>query len=332
MPEPQTGQQTRKPTPEEDIRVLYKRVARLNDRVAALLDPAWGAKARILPEDHPLHPGDTAERGAPVDWQAIAAQRERELKTEGEARHKAEEERDGAYRERAQLLAWLAAEAPAVIAPALDLDEPGWWIVYVNTTAGQLSWHISPRDAGLFTHVERVEPDDPRARWDGHTTAEKYDRIRALATGQSAEPDTCATVEVDGEQIRVHGRHPMSPESQAALAEVVGAAKRRHSAEHPEAVGQLTELRSSIRDWARRDNAEQPFRWRTVDTDAENEDGVALVCTAEGTDDQHAVIEHTGQRDQTGVYDCCPGPVVWCGSEPLAQYLVAVLNADADRP
>lgn len=59
--------------------------------------------------------------------------------------------------------------------------------------------------------------------------------IDRRTTAAAAEPDTCATVEVDGEPIRVHGQHPMSPESQAALAEVVGAARRKHAAEHAEA-------------------------------------------------------------------------------------------------
>lgn len=92
----------------------------------------------------------------------------------------AEAERDGAYRERAHLLAWLATHYPAVIAPAPDVEEPGWQLLYITAPTGQLSWHISPRDAGLLSHVQRVEPDDPRAKWDGHTTEQKYQRIAAL--------------------------------------------------------------------------------------------------------------------------------------------------------
>lgn len=101
-----------------------------------------------------------------------------------------EAERDGAYRERAHLLAWLATHYPAVMVPALDLPEAGWWLLYITAPTGQMSWHISPRDAGLLAHVERIEPDDPRARWDGHTTEEKYDRIRALSlhATEQAEP------------------------------------------------------------------------------------------------------------------------------------------------
>ncbi|MFH8792231.1 hypothetical protein [Streptomyces sp. NPDC017941] len=89
-------------------------------------------------------------------------------------------ERDGAYRERAHLIALLAAMTPgAVIAPALDLDEPGWWIAYLTLGGRQCSWHIAPRDATLFGHVEHVTVDDDRAQWDGHTAEEKYAGITA---------------------------------------------------------------------------------------------------------------------------------------------------------
>lgn len=92
----------------------------------------------------------------------------------------AEAERDGAYRERAHLVAWLAALHPAVIAPAPDVDEPGWQILYLTSSAygWQMTWHIHPRDAELFKDVEHVPADDPRAEWDGHSTEQKYNRMR----------------------------------------------------------------------------------------------------------------------------------------------------------
>jgi hypothetical protein len=92
-----------------------------------------------------------------------------------------EEARDGAYRERAHLTAWLATLHPAVIAPAPDVDEPGWQILYLTAGGRQMSWHIHPRDADLYAHVERVPADDPRAQWDGHTTEAKYQAIQGLA-------------------------------------------------------------------------------------------------------------------------------------------------------
>lgn len=126
------------------------------------------------------------EQAAPVDWQAIVQQRERELKAEGERRHQAEEERDGAYRERAHLVAWLAAIHESVIAPAPDVDEPGWQIVYVYAGGSQMSWHVHPRDADLFTHVKHVMPGHEAAQWDGHTTEQKYARIRTMAVSTNA--------------------------------------------------------------------------------------------------------------------------------------------------
>jgi hypothetical protein len=89
-------------------------------------------------------------------------------------------ERDQAYRERAHLLAWLAALHPAnaVITPAPDVDEPGWQLLYLLVGGYQMSWHIAPRDSDLFNHVEHVAADDPRAQWDGHSTTEKYERIQ----------------------------------------------------------------------------------------------------------------------------------------------------------
>ena len=89
-------------------------------------------------------------------------------------------ERDGAYRERSQLLAWLTALHPstAVITPAPDIDEDGWHLLYLVAGGWQMSWHIAPRDLPLFRHVELVEPSDPRAQWDGHGTEQKYQRIQ----------------------------------------------------------------------------------------------------------------------------------------------------------
>ncbi|TBO57539.1 hypothetical protein EYS09_22270 [Streptomyces kasugaensis] len=92
---------------------------------------------------------------------------------------RAEAERDAVYRERAHLLAWLATAVSAVITPATDTDEPGWSLLYLTTPVGQMSWHIAPRDADLFEHVSHVATSDPRAQWDGHSTDEKYKRIRA---------------------------------------------------------------------------------------------------------------------------------------------------------
>jgi hypothetical protein len=94
-------------------------------------------------------------------------------------------ERDGAYRERAHLVALVAGglAEQAVVAPAADIDEPGWQILYATLHGRQCSWHFAPRDADLIEYFEHVPADDPRAQWDGHTTEAKYDHIDYLARG-----------------------------------------------------------------------------------------------------------------------------------------------------
>ncbi|MFE3461381.1 hypothetical protein ACFXKD_27875 [Nocardiopsis aegyptia] len=91
------------------------------------------------------------------------------------------------YRERAHLVAHLASQHPAVLAYS-DPDEPAWPVITVSTPAGQMTWHLSPDDLDLVAHVPVVSADDPRAAWDGHDTATKYERLRAL-TEKHPPPD-----------------------------------------------------------------------------------------------------------------------------------------------
>lgn len=94
----------------------------------------------------------------------------------------------GLYRERAHLvtalvrLAALDAGHPAVIAYN-DPREPMLPVLYVHTAAGQISWHLNPEHLLLFAAVPVVEPDDPRARWDGHDKDTALARLLALAAG-----------------------------------------------------------------------------------------------------------------------------------------------------
>lgn len=77
------------------------------------------------------------------------------------------------YRERAHLVALLAADYPSTIGYH-DPAEPDWAVVAVDLPAGQASWHIAPSDMDLFEHVRRSDINT----WDGHTTDEKYRRVR----------------------------------------------------------------------------------------------------------------------------------------------------------
>lgn len=95
-----------------------------------------------------------------------------------------ETERNGAYRERAQLLSLLALNYDAFITEARDVehdcancDGRHWHLLFLTIGGWQATWHISPDDMGLWAHVPYVTPDDPRVQWDGHTTPQKYARI-----------------------------------------------------------------------------------------------------------------------------------------------------------
>lgn len=87
------------------------------------------------------------------------------------------------YRERAHLVAHLAAIYPSMMVPATDED---WAIVYIDLPANQVSWHIAPADLDLFTHVDSYAPLPGQAIWDGHTTEEKYNRLE-FATAAEAD-------------------------------------------------------------------------------------------------------------------------------------------------
>lgn len=91
-----------------------------------------------------------------------------------------------AYRERARLVAYLASVFPSVLHYS-DPTEPEWPVVYVETPAGQLSWHLSPDDLDLFDHVPWLVREHP-SPWDGHSTDEKYERLAALTRRRVSGP------------------------------------------------------------------------------------------------------------------------------------------------
>jgi hypothetical protein len=154
----------------EPVRSWFARLLRRPAPAARPLPPRNGdALAAILRQAEDLR----AAREEAARWKQHAD----DFAREAEDRAK---ERDGAYRERAQLLAWITALHPAtsVITTSPDVDEDGWQLLYLVAGGWQMSWHIHPRDADLFRHVTVVDVTDPRAQWDGHGTAQKYERIR----------------------------------------------------------------------------------------------------------------------------------------------------------
>jgi len=92
---------------------------------------------------------------------------------------------DAAYRERAHLVALLAAWQVSHIGHT-DPSAPDWAVVTIELPTGQACWHIAPADMDLFAHVQ---PTNRICRgWDGHTTEEKYARIDAFAAQLAEGP------------------------------------------------------------------------------------------------------------------------------------------------
>lgn len=87
---------------------------------------------------------------------------------------------DELYRERAQLVALLSSQYRSKIVYNSD-PSTDWPIVFVEAPTGQLSWYINPNDMDLFEHVvPTVYLNEGERVWDGHSTEEKYRRIRKL--------------------------------------------------------------------------------------------------------------------------------------------------------
>lgn len=91
--------------------------------------------------------------------------------------------RDNAYTERNRLVALLARIYPSGIRKtAIDGWDRCWHnCVFVDTPAGQMSWHYHDQDADLFAGLPPYTKP-----WDGHTTPEKYQRLWRLTLQSSA--------------------------------------------------------------------------------------------------------------------------------------------------
>jgi len=94
-------------------------------------------------------------------------------------------QKDAAYEERNRVVAALARLFPSGLKRT---DIPGWdaeWhgCVYIDTPAGQLSWHFHDSQAHLFDGLPPYFGE-----WDGHDTPEKYRRLAAI-TGAAREAE-----------------------------------------------------------------------------------------------------------------------------------------------
>jgi hypothetical protein len=90
-------------------------------------------------------------------------------------------QKDAAYGERDQLVCALSKLYPASLERHPDSDtawDNDWrWIVFIDLPSGQATWHIHDSELSMFDHLERFAG----RVWDGHTTPEKYERLRLIA-------------------------------------------------------------------------------------------------------------------------------------------------------
>lgn len=129
-------------------------------------NPANPCPEVIVPTGPQLGPFELAHLAVEMTETATAAWEARE--------RLAQQQIAVVYNERSHLIAYLAAIHPSVLVPAPDA--PGYSLVYITLPegAGQISYHIHPNDLYLFDRTARFE----EWKWDGHTTAEKYRRLR----------------------------------------------------------------------------------------------------------------------------------------------------------
>lgn len=133
------------------------------------------------PDDY--EPADGSAR--PSAWRAVAFPRRFWRALTGQRGVVPAAALDAAYRERAHLVALLAAWRNSHIGYT-DPAAPDWAVLTIELPTGQACWHIAPDDLHLFAHVQ---PTPRHARgWDGHTTDEKYARIDEFAAQLAEGP------------------------------------------------------------------------------------------------------------------------------------------------
>lgn len=67
-------------------------------------------------------------------------------------------------------------------------SRPGAWnyLVCIHLQTGPVSWHISPEDMEMFSHLT-----DKSHKWDGCTQAEKLERLRSVSAECPKDPTDC---------------------------------------------------------------------------------------------------------------------------------------------
>jgi hypothetical protein len=148
---------------------------------------------QIMGEENAKLERDLTEAQAELDrgfigYQQIVNDERARAATAEARREEAERAKDGAYRERDQVVALVARMALALgwrtgLRRHQPDPDPTWdedWknVVAIDLPAGQVTWHFHDSERPLFHSL----PPYPGS-WDGHDTAEKYRRVNASGAG-----------------------------------------------------------------------------------------------------------------------------------------------------
>ena len=70
------------------------------------------------------------------------------------------------------VIAHMANDAGWRVTHRPDENEKGWNLVFIDTPAGQISWHFSDAELSGFAPFSVMD-----TKWDGHSSGEKYRRL-----------------------------------------------------------------------------------------------------------------------------------------------------------
>lgn len=167
----------------EPVRPWFARLFRRPSREALAAEPSPYVKAGHMAAEgfaSGIRQAESlsAAQEEAARWKRHADSFEQDRERAVEALAERIRERDGAYEECAQLLAWMAALHPAtaVITPAYDGEDSQ--DLYLVAGGWQMRWTVATEYVDLFRHVTPVDVTDVRAQWDGHGSMQRGERIR----------------------------------------------------------------------------------------------------------------------------------------------------------
>ena len=93
---------------------------------------------------------------------------------------------DELYDHRCLLFALLCLQMKGQVFYKMDVNSPGWFILYLETKYGQISYHL--KDVFLPA-IQSVAVYDADHSWDGHTSEDVLNRMNQLLMDAGAPVD-----------------------------------------------------------------------------------------------------------------------------------------------